>query len=79
MGAAIWGKQIYNNWKPRRVGVYGASMVGKTTLDRYMTTPGEMEEIPEEMATIGMFAKYPSALLSFRISLVASKPFMTGI
>ena len=26
-------------------------MVGKTTLDRYMTTPGEMEEIPEEERT----------------------------
>ena len=51
MGAAIWGKQIYNNWKPRRVGIYGASMVGKTTLDKYMTTPGEMEEIPIEDRT----------------------------
>jgi hypothetical protein len=45
VGAALWGQQIYNNWKSRRVGIYGASMVGKTTLDRYMTTPGEMEEI----------------------------------
>jgi len=26
-------------------------MVGKTTLDRYMTTPGEMEEIPEHERT----------------------------
>ena len=26
-------------------------MVGKTTLDRYMTTPGEMEAIPEEERT----------------------------
>ena len=26
-------------------------MVGKTTLDRYMTTPGEMEEIPENERT----------------------------
>lgn len=45
VGAALWGQQIYNNWKSRRIGIYGASMVGKTTLDRYMTTPGEMEEI----------------------------------
>ena len=46
MGVAIYGKALYNSWKPRRVGIYGTSMVGKTTLDRYMTTPGEMEEIP---------------------------------
>ena len=51
VGAALWGQQIYNNWKSRRVGIYGASMVGKTTLDRYMTTPGEMEEIPENERT----------------------------
>lgn len=51
VGVALWGKQLYNNWKPRRVGIYGASMVGKTTLDKYMTTPGEMEEIPEHERT----------------------------
>mgnify|MGYP001457519062 FL=1 len=51
VGAAVWGQQIYNNWKSRRIGVYGASMVGKTTLDRYMTTPGEMEEIPQNERT----------------------------
>jgi len=51
VGAAVWGQAIYNAWRPRRVGVYGAAMVGKTTLDRYMTTPGEMEEISEEERT----------------------------
>ena len=51
VGVALWGKTLYNSWKPRRVGIYGASMVGKTTLDRYMTTPGEMEEIPENERT----------------------------
>ena len=51
VGVALWGKQLYNNWKPRKVGIYGASMVGKTTLDKYMTTPGEMEEIPLEERT----------------------------
>ena len=44
VGAALWGQNLYNSWKPRKVGVYGAGLVGKTTLDRYMTTPGEMEE-----------------------------------
>ena len=51
VGVALWGKQLWNNWKPRRVGIYGASMVGKTTLDKYMTTPGEMEDIPIEDRT----------------------------
>lgn len=52
VGAALWGQNLYNSWKPRRVGIYGAGLVGKTTLDRYMTTPGEMEEIPEEDRTV---------------------------
>jgi hypothetical protein len=45
VGGVVFAKELYHYWKPRRVGVYGPSMVGKTTLDRYMTTPGEMEEI----------------------------------
>ena len=51
VGAALYGKTLYNSWKPRKVGIYGTSMVGKTTLDRYMTTPGEMEEISEDERT----------------------------
>ncbi len=52
VGAAMWGQNLYNSYKPRKVGVYGAPMVGKTTLDRYLTTPGEMEEIDEDDRTI---------------------------
>jgi len=51
VGAAMWGQHLFNSYKPRRVGVYGAPMVGKTTLDRYLTTPGEMEEISEDDRT----------------------------
>jgi len=51
VGAALYGQALYNSWKPRKVGIYGTSMVGKTTLDRYMTTPGEMEEIPIDERT----------------------------
>lgn len=52
VGAAMWGQNLYNSYKPRKVGIYGAPKVGKTTLDRYLTTPGEMEEIPEEERTM---------------------------
>tara|TARA_R110000787_G_scaffold46808_5_gene113612 strand:+ start:4486 stop:5208 length:723 start_codon:yes stop_codon:yes gene_type:complete len=52
VGAAMWGQNLYNSYKPRKVGIYGAPLVGKTTLDRYLTTPGEMEEIEEEDRTI---------------------------
>tara|TARA_X000001382_G_scaffold128403_1_gene118021 strand:- start:712 stop:1428 length:717 start_codon:yes stop_codon:yes gene_type:complete len=54
VGAALYGQMLYNSWRPRKVGVYGAAMVGKTTLDRYMTTPGEMEEIDDEERTSHM-------------------------
>lgn len=47
MGAIIYGKELYHFLKPRRIGVYGPTMVGKTTLDRYMTTPGEMEHVED--------------------------------
>tara|TARA_R100000406_G_scaffold95418_1_gene89656 strand:+ start:233 stop:949 length:717 start_codon:yes stop_codon:yes gene_type:complete len=60
VGVMVWGQALYNSWRPRRVGIYGAGMVGKTTLDRFMTTPGEMEDIPEEERTMHrkMLGKY---------------------
>ena len=51
VGAAVWGQALYHSWRPRKVGIYGAPQVGKTTLDRYMTTPGEMEAIADEDRT----------------------------
>tara|TARA_R110002020_G_scaffold65234_3_gene172341 strand:+ start:223 stop:939 length:717 start_codon:yes stop_codon:yes gene_type:complete len=47
MGAIVYGRELYHFLKPRRVGIYGPTMVGKTTLDRFMTTPGEMEDVDE--------------------------------
>ena len=52
LGAALYGKELYDYWKPRRVGIYGPTEVGKTTLDMYMTTPGEMEELGEKDRTV---------------------------
>lgn len=51
VGGMVWARELWNYWKPRRVGVYGPTMVGKTTLDRYMTTPGEMELIGDDERT----------------------------
>ena len=51
VGAMVWGKAVFNSYRPRKVGIYGAGLVGKTTLDRFMTTPGEMEEIDEKDRT----------------------------
>ena len=47
MGAVVYGRELYNFLKPRRIGVYGPTLVGKTTLDAFMRTPGEMEAIEE--------------------------------
>ena len=45
MASIVFGRDLYNFMKPRRLGVYGPTLVGKTTLDRFMTTPGEMADI----------------------------------
>ena len=47
MGAVVYGRELYNFIKPRRIGVYGPTLVGKTTLDQFMRTPGEMDDIEE--------------------------------
>jgi len=60
VGAMVWGKAVFNSYRPRKVGIYGAGLVGKTTLDRFMTTPGEMEEIDEDDRTthLKLLGKY---------------------
>lgn len=47
MGAVVYGRELYHFLKPRRIGVYGPTRVGKTTLDEFMRTPGEMDDIEE--------------------------------
>ena len=42
---------LYRILRPFRVGIYGPSMVGKTTLDQYLTVPGDIDPIPHEMRT----------------------------
>jgi len=51
LGSAQIANYIYRLLKPHRVGIYGPSMVGKTTLDQYLTVPGDIDPIPEELRT----------------------------
>lgn len=51
VGGMVFARELYHYFVPRKVGVYGPPMTGKTTLDRYMTTPGEMEDIPLDERT----------------------------
>jgi hypothetical protein len=51
VGGIVFARELYHYWIPRRVGVYGPPLAGKTTLDNFLTTPGEMEEIPLEQRT----------------------------
>ncbi len=44
-------QKIYRIMRPFRVGIYGPSMTGKTTLDQYLTVPGDIDPIPLEMRT----------------------------
>ena len=42
---------LYRVMKPYRVGIYGPSMTGKTTLDQYLTVPGDIDPIPDAFRT----------------------------
>ena len=51
LGSAQIANYLYRLLKPHKVGIYGPSMVGKTTLDQYLTVPGDIDPIPEELRT----------------------------
>jgi len=56
-------QKVYRILKPYRVGIYGPSMTGKTTLDQYLTVPGDIDPIPAEFRTshaiVGGHARLP--------------------
>ena len=52
MAAVVFGNDLYNYMKPRRLGIYGPTMVGKTTLDMFMTTPGEMADVEDRTTSL---------------------------
>ena len=51
LGSAQIAAYIYRLIRPHRIGIYGPSMVGKTTLDQYLTVPGDIDPIPKELRT----------------------------
>lgn len=51
LGSAQLGAYLYRVIRPHKFGIYGPSMSGKTTLDQYLTVPGDIDPIPTEMRT----------------------------
>jgi len=44
-------KKLYRHLRPHKVGFYGPTLTGKTTLDQYLTVPGDIDPIPPEFRT----------------------------
>lgn len=51
LGSAQIATYVYRLLRPHRVGIYGPSLTGKTTLDQYLTVPGDIDPIPLELRT----------------------------
>ena len=43
-GGILYLKHIWESWKTHEIGIYGLFGTGKTTLNRYLGTAGELEE-----------------------------------
>ncbi len=55
-GAMAWGgilylKHLWDSWKSHRIGIYGLWGCGKTTLNGYLNTSGELEEDSERITS----------------------------
>lgn len=51
---------LYRVLRPFRIGIYGPSMTGKTTLDQYLTVPGDIDPIPLQFRTTHAHADTPT-------------------
>ncbi len=47
-GTIMWIRHLWASWRKHRVGIYGHWGTGKTTLNRQMSTPGELEVIAHD-------------------------------
>jgi hypothetical protein len=50
-GGLLFIKHLYDKWRTHRFGIYGAWGVGKTTLDGFLSTPGEQPAPEDSHAT----------------------------
>ena len=44
-------RKLYRTLRPFKIGIYGPTLTGKTTLDQFLTMPGDIEPIPAEFRT----------------------------
>lgn len=51
LGSAQLGAYLYRVLRPHKFGIYGPPLSGKTTLDQYLTVPGDIEPIPLALRT----------------------------
>jgi len=51
LGSAQVATYLYRLLKPHKVGIYGPTLTGKTTLDQYLTVPGDIDPIPLQLRT----------------------------
>jgi len=51
LGSAQLATYIYRLVLPHKIGIYGPTLTGKTTLDQYLTVPGDLDPIPLELRT----------------------------
>ena len=51
LGSAQIANYIYRVIRPHKIGIYGPTLAGKTTLDQYLTVPGDLDPIPHELRT----------------------------
>ncbi len=48
-GGILWLRHLWASWRKHRVGIYGYWGTGKTTLNRQISTTGELEVMDEEI------------------------------
>lgn len=51
LGSAQVAIYLYRLIRPHRIGIYGPTLSGKTTLDQYLTVPGDIDPIPLDLRT----------------------------
>ena len=56
-GGLLAIKGLWDSWRSHRFGIYGIWGTGKTTLNNYLSTPGEIEEDDQSFSTAHRYDK----------------------